>query len=242
MENSFPEARQPESVGVLMKQVSRVTAPVREQVAQMLRQSITTGELRPGQRVIEREICEATGASRTSVREALRQLESERLITNLPPYGPVVSVIEEDEALSLFETRATLEAMVAAACAERASNAELAALAQSVTALKEAAATGNPEEISEAVTVVYERQFAGAKNVVAEGLIRTLRVRVMTLPMRLDDPGRAAVVADEVSAIAEAIIARDPEKASNLVTAHALGAGQVAIERIRASRGSQNRP
>ena len=56
--------------------VVRVAAPLRQQVLEKIRDAIAVGQLAPGNRLVERELCEITGVSRTLIREALRQLES----------------------------------------------------------------------------------------------------------------------------------------------------------------------
>src|SRR5260370_13135423 len=61
--------------------IERIAAPVREQVEQRLRQAITSGHFRPGDRLIERELCTLRVVRRTSLREALRQLEGEGFVT-----------------------------------------------------------------------------------------------------------------------------------------------------------------
>jgi DNA-binding transcriptional ArsR family regulator len=63
---------------------------VRSRVAQKLREAIMSGTLKPGQRLVERELCEMTGVSRPSIREALRLLEADGLVTTVPHRGPVV--------------------------------------------------------------------------------------------------------------------------------------------------------
>ena len=61
---------------------------VRSMVAQKLREAIMSGKLKPGQRLVERELCEMTGVSRPSIREALRLLEADGLVTTVPHRGP----------------------------------------------------------------------------------------------------------------------------------------------------------
>ncbi|MFX7764224.1 GntR family transcriptional regulator, partial [Acinetobacter baumannii] len=67
----------------------------------------------------ERELCEQTGVGRTSIREALRQLEAEGLVTTIPHRGPVVSTITADEAAQLYDLRALLEGYAGRECARR---------------------------------------------------------------------------------------------------------------------------
>src|SRR5215212_719821 len=66
---------------------------VRSRVAQKLREAIMSGTLKPGQRLVERELCQMTAVSRPSIREALRLLEADGLVTTVPHRGPVVSTI-----------------------------------------------------------------------------------------------------------------------------------------------------
>ena len=73
---------------------------VRSMVAQKLREAIMSGTLKPGQRLIERELCEMTGVSRPSIREALRLLEADGLVNTVPHRGPVVSTISLEEQSS----------------------------------------------------------------------------------------------------------------------------------------------
>ena len=82
---------------------------VRSMVAQKLREAIMSGTLKPGQRLIERELCEMTGVSRPSIREALRLLEADGLVNTVPHRGPVVSTISLEEAKQLYAARAVLE-------------------------------------------------------------------------------------------------------------------------------------
>ena len=89
--------------------ITRQTTTLRTLVEEKLRTAILTGHFAPGQRLVERELSETLGVGRTSVREALRQLEAENLITNVPHKGPVVSTISLDEAQQLYAVRAMLD-------------------------------------------------------------------------------------------------------------------------------------
>lgn len=217
-----------------LRRINRVAAPVREQVVQILRTSIVSGALAAGQRIIEREICEATGASRTSVREALRQLESERLITILPQRGPVVSVIDAHEAASLCETRAALEELLARTCAGRASQSELAAIAEAAEALERTPQSGDRQAVEAAAGALYDRMLEGAHNPVAEEMLRLLHVRLLTLQPSRPEPGVLEQTAAEMAAIARAIVARDADGAAAAAKFHVMNAGARAIGRLRA--------
>ncbi|MBE2212838.1 MAG: GntR family transcriptional regulator, partial [Opitutaceae bacterium] len=86
---------------------------LREQVAERLRMAIATGKFPAGARLIERELCEMMGVSRTSLREALRELQADGLITLQPNKGLSVSTVTEETARSIYEVRAMLEGLAA---------------------------------------------------------------------------------------------------------------------------------
>src|ERR1700761_1467063 len=100
-------------------QIVRKSATLRLLVEDKLRAAIATGRFKPGQRLIERELCELTGVGRTSIREALRQLEAEGLVTTIPHRGPSVSTMTADEAEQLYALRALLEGYAGRICAKK---------------------------------------------------------------------------------------------------------------------------
>ena len=100
--------------------VERVAAPLRHSVTENIRYAIATGRFKGGERLPERELCELTGVSRTLIREALRQLESEGLIEVVPHRGPVVATLSADQARDIYEVRIQLEGLACKLFAEKA--------------------------------------------------------------------------------------------------------------------------
>ena len=86
---------------------------IQAQTANKLRDAIVDGLFAPGEKLSEADLCRQMGVSRTSLREALRQLEAERLVTIIPNRGPSVTQITWDEAAAIYETRELLESRVA---------------------------------------------------------------------------------------------------------------------------------
>ena len=80
----------------------------------LIMEAIEAGVYKPGDRLVERDLCTQLGVSRTIVREVLRHLESEGLVANpVNNKGPMVARLELDEARQIYEIRAALEGMAA---------------------------------------------------------------------------------------------------------------------------------
>ena len=136
--------------------VTRTQAPVRQQTVNNLRNAIVQGRFKPGERLLEKELCKFTGVSRTSVRESLRQLEADGLIEMIPNKGPVVATISIIEAIDLYEIRQVLEGLACRLFAERADSSKIAALANTVELLKKAAREGDMKSVIDTKNAFYE--------------------------------------------------------------------------------------
>lgn len=93
----------------LLSDLGRVST--KDQVTARLRDAITTGVLTPGQRLQQEELAERLGVSRMPVREALRQLEAEGLVTFQPYRGAIVAKLSADELIEIYEIRIALETL-----------------------------------------------------------------------------------------------------------------------------------
>ena len=219
-------------------------APIREQVAAILRDAIVQMELRPGQVLIERELCEMTQASRPSVREALRQLESEGLVESRTGRGTVVAAPTRDEAGQLYEVRAELEGMAAGLFAARAGDEERAALRAALDELERAAeqasaeapAIDSPSEMLAAKDRLYRIMVDGAGNGILSEMVAGLQRRVTQLrALTLSSPGRSVESLAEIRAIVAAIMDRDAEAARVAATFHVEQAATIALSYARGS-------
>src|SRR5258705_7053733 len=101
---------------------------VRERAFEQVREAIISGRLAPGNRLIERELCEAMGISRASVREVIRRLEAERLVESAPRRGPMVVTLTRKQADEIYEIRATLESLLVRHFTKMATEEEIGAL------------------------------------------------------------------------------------------------------------------
>src|SRR5919107_5796095 len=103
--------------------VTRSAAPLRAQAASVLREAILSLQLREGERLVERELIDRLGVSRTTVREALRELESEGLVEVIPQRGAVVRTLSPTDASDLYDARVAIEALIVRRFVERADEA-----------------------------------------------------------------------------------------------------------------------
>lgn len=218
--------------------MGRVAAPIREQVIAALRQAILDFQLKPGQRLVERELIEQLGVSRTTIREALRELASEGLVTVIPQRGAMVSAPSLDEAMDLYEIRAALESLVVKHFVERASDDEVAALQATVEELAEVtASTDDVRALLTAKDKFYAVLIPGARSGALQQLIDGIRARVQMLrATSLSNPGRPLEVVDELRAVADAVARRDADRASELCAAHVRKAAATAMHALQESR------
>jgi DNA-binding GntR family transcriptional regulator len=123
------------------KRVNRIgpvyNQTLRDQVTEAIRDAITSGVLKPGERVLEREMAEQVGVSRLPVREAVRQLEHEGLLVSYPRRGTFVAQITDLDILEVFSLREALECLAARLAAARASTEEVQALQMVVDQMRE---------------------------------------------------------------------------------------------------------
>ena len=220
-----------EGVDGLSVQVNRIAAPVREQVFDQLRQAIVEMRLKPEQRLVERELIQQTGVSRTTIREVLRQLAAEGLVTTIPHKGTVVASPLVERVAELYEVRAVLEGMAARQFAERATDLHLKALRRAFEGIEKRARQPGSQAMLEAKKHFYDALFEGAANGTIQDLVETLQARVTVLrAASLSQPGRAAQTVEEVRAIVEALERRDGDAAAAACVHHVNQAARTVFE------------
>jgi DNA-binding GntR family transcriptional regulator len=207
---------------------------LRDQVLDAVRQGILDFRLRPGQRLIERELMEQLGVSRATVREVIARLASEGLVTNIPQRGAIVTVLTAEEAADIYEMRVSLEGLAAQRFIERSSAAQVSELRAAFGAYAEAApAEGDDLGRLRAKDAFYKVLFEGADSQPLTQMLTILQSRVRLLrATSLSVPGRSQQTVVEMRAILEAIEAKDPEAASAACALHIRNAAATALSRI----------
>ncbi len=209
--------------------VPRLAAPLRKQVADELRQGILSNRFPPGSRLIERVLCDELQVSRTVVREALRQLESERLIELVANVGPIVRSLTPSEVRSLYEVRAALESLAGRECALRVTAELRFRLNAALTEIKGTDAddiVGTLAAKDEFTRVLVE----GSGNEVIGEVLSSIHARVSRLrALTLQSPGRVTETARELEVIRDAIDRGDSEAAAEACRRHVETAAAIAL-------------
>jgi DNA-binding GntR family transcriptional regulator len=193
---------------------------------------IRNGALLPGARLRETELAERLGISRTPVREAIRQLEADGLVTHLPRQGATIRSLDHGEVIELYEMRAVLEGTAARLAARAASAIELEELA----ALNDELATAAPGSTAREVNRQFHRTLLdSARNRFLVKAMNALQRTLLILgPSTLADGTRATDAVAEHAEILRALSARDGEAAEAAMRLHIEAALR---SRIRAMRG-----
>jgi DNA-binding GntR family transcriptional regulator len=211
--------------------VERIAAPLRHSVTENIRYAIATGRYKAGERLPERELCEMTGVSRTLIREALRQLESEGLIEVLPHRGPVVAPLTTEQARGVYQVRGLLEGLACQLFAERATDAQRLALDNAFERLRASFSVADPLARLQAKNRFYECLVDGSGNSALGLSLRMLNARVMLLrATSLQAPGRIRESMAELEILMTALAARDGEAARKAATIHVENAAKAALD------------
>lgn len=198
--------------------IAKLAAPLRQRVEQALREAVIAGSLPPGRRLTERELTEMTGVSRTLIREALRQLESEGLITVIPNRGAVVTEMTLAEARDLYAIRALLEGFAARRFVEHADEGMLQRLVQAADDVASAYRKGDLKAALELKNVLYDVLFEGARSETLSAMVASLHARMrrwralgVTHPRR--SAKRSSEAVRDLKAMVAAITVRDADAA-----------------------------
>jgi DNA-binding GntR family transcriptional regulator len=214
------------------------TAPLRRKISQALRHAIETGALTSGTRLVEKDLCQDLGVSRTSLREALRELEAEGVLAR-GPRGVVVAHITELEAKNIYAVREALEGLIAEQFTYFATNDDITALDDVMTSLTHAYAENNFSAIVSEKDHFYAVICRGACNLLVLDLLTRINSKINRLrSLSRSDPKRGSNSLKEIKAIAEALKIRDTESAKAAAIHHVKCASKAALKLYELVNGS----
>lgn len=221
--------------------VARVAAPLRQSVIASLRSAIAAGRFKAGERLTERDVCEMTGVSRTLVREAFRQLESEGLITVVPHRGPVVSRVTTAQAEGIYQVRRVLEGLASELFALHATEEDLRALRRALKNIQAAIEHADPVVRLNAKNEFYDCLLRGAGNEALAQTLNMLNSRIMVLrSTSLQAKGRGRQSVKELGALVDALAARDAASARAAAMLHVQKAAEAALGILRGEQSNHD--
>lgn len=190
---------------------------VRERVLATLRQEIIAGRLRPGDRLVERELAERFGVSRVPVREAIRALVAEGFVHFETPRRTVVRRLTPTDVKELFELREALEVYAAGLAASRATPEDLAEVEQLLAQAATATEAGDAEAITDVNSRLHDRILAMAGNSLLIEALEPVAGRLRWMTRRNEEWPQLLV---EHRELYEAIASGDPARARAHALAH----------------------
>ena len=217
-------------------EVDDQSLPLRETVFLTLRKAILTGKLAPGERLTEIRLGNLLGTSRTPIREAIRKLELEGLVTIIPGSGARVAQITEEELQEVMEIRVALDALCARLASRRITEEDKAKLRSSNVAFKEAIAKGDQIAITEADVDFHDVIIAAAKNSKLSSILERLADNLYRYRFEyIRDDQRYDRLVREHDILLQAILGGDEEKAAQAAMRHVENQRDSILEQIRAS-------
>jgi DNA-binding GntR family transcriptional regulator len=206
--------------------------PARTHALAALRLAILSGDVAPGQRLVEEELASMLGVTRASLRAALIDLAGEGLVERVPNRGARVRVVSTEEAVAITECRMALEALCAAKAAQNVTDEEAAQLRELGRNLASAVADGNPLKYSELNRELHRRVGIISRQAVAVSLLERLHAQIVRYQFQLAlRPGRPETSLGEHLALLNAIADRRPEEAEQAARRHLSS----VIEALRAT-------
>jgi len=149
--------------------------PLRDVVFNTLRQAILRGELKPGERLMEIQLANKLGVSRTPIREAIRKLELEGLVLMIPRRGAEVAEITEKNLMDVLEVRKALEELAAGLACERISKEQIQELKVAAREFEESLKSEDITKIAEADVRFHDIIFYATNNQRLITLLNNLR-------------------------------------------------------------------
>lgn len=214
--------------------IERKEDTLRSRVQAKLRDSILDGYFQPGQKLIERELTELTGVSRSILREALVHLEARGLIERISFKGFVVARLGPDKVREIYELRSALESFTAELFTKRASEGEREALKQAGEELQRALAGTDLSRIRDATTRWYDILYRGSRNTELHRALEPVSDRIFHLRTQsIGNPKRRDASAAEMRALTEALLRRDAADAVDATRSHVEAARDAILARLK---------
>lgn len=205
----------------MMQQNMDEYLPLRDVVFKTLRQGILTGELKPGERLMEIHLADRLGVSRTPIREAIRKLELEGLVTMIPRRGAEVAQISAQNLKDVLEVRQALDALGAELACERITEDGLKQLKEACDYFAEMTKTKDATIITKADVALHDVIIRATGNERLQQMISNLSEQMYRYRFEyIKDSSYHALLIEEHKRIYESIAARDKKQAVKEIQEH----------------------
>ena len=213
--------------------------PLRDVVFKTLRQAILHGELKPGERLMEITLAQRLGVSRTPIREAIRMLELEGLVTMIPRKGAMVAQITEKSLRDVLEVRRALDALSVELACERITEEELNALDAACESVRQAMESKDVTRIASADVDFHNIIFQAADNERLTAMISNLAEQMYRYRYEyIKDERNYDTIIQEHEAIRDALHKREKSTAADAVKNHIDTQEKSIILKISSAHGS----
>lgn len=208
--------------------------PLRDVVFKTLRQSILTGELKPGERLMEIHLANKLGVSRTPIREAIRQLELEGLVIMVPRKGAQVASITEKSMSDVLEVRLALEKLAVELASKRISFEQKEELKEAMELFEKKVAEGNVSEIAKADVVFHDKIFEATGNMRLGQMVNNLAEQMYRYRFEYikEEEGHSRLI-EEHRWIYESIVSGNVADATGAISLHIKNQEESILRQIR---------
>lgn len=211
--------------------------PLRDVVFNTLRQAILTGELKPGERLMEIHLANKLGVSRTPIREAIRKLELEGLVTMIPRRGAEVAQITEKSMNDVLEVRRALDALCAELACDRITEDGLETLKKACVAFEAAIRTKDAKKIAQADVALHDIIVQATGNQRLIQLVHNLSEQMYRYRFEyIKDISQHENLVEEHRIIYESILKKDKKTAAEAARIHIDNQEKAIIRQIRLDR------
>ena len=208
--------------------------PLRDLVYTTLRQAILKGELEPGERLMEIQLAEKLGVSRTPIREAIRRLEKESLVLMVPRKGAEVAGISEKMLKDVLEIRMTLEELALRLAIARADSADIAQMEKAEETFQQAVEGGKLIDMAEADERFHFFIYEAAGNDKLTEILLGLKENMYRYRLEyLKDENYRKALMQEHTAIIEAFQKKDVEAGLDVTDRHIKNQERAVLKRVR---------
>lgn len=215
---------------------------LREKILETIRDAILKGTLKPGEKVAEPDLAERFGISRTPIREAFRQLESEGYLTVIPRKGAVVAALSEQDVQEFYAIKSILEGYAAELAATRLEEKDIDKLEKLNARLKQLASEGDVKTFFRVHNEFHELFLKAAGNKKLYDLVLHLGMKFNRLRMAsLSVEGRMSISVAEHEKLIKAFRKHDGVQAENLVKKTAAIGGEVLLESMTMAEGGKGK-